>query len=188
MAWSLAATRYHDGIVLQAGTAEGSARTAVSSGRWVAGVGSEGGDEDERLDVGVAGGGIRDHRPAVGVADEDDRAGDRRQHARQVGGVARDAAQRVGQGDHRVTLVLQPLGDRSPARGVGPGAVDEDDGRFRRGAFNVGAAGGAGHAEGHHDDERHHGRRSADKLLGGHGVSPCRTAERPTVAGHPTLS
>ena len=36
MAWSLVATRYHDGIVFHAGTPEGSVNAATENGRWVA--------------------------------------------------------------------------------------------------------------------------------------------------------
>lgn len=40
-------------------------------------VGDERGDVDQRLDVGVAGGGVGDDGAALGVADQDDRALDR---------------------------------------------------------------------------------------------------------------
>jgi hypothetical protein len=39
-------------------------------------VGDEGVDMHQRLDVGLAGGGVGDDRPTVGVADQQDRAAD----------------------------------------------------------------------------------------------------------------
>ena len=60
-----------------------------------------GGDVDEGLDVGVAGRGVGDDGAAVGVADEHDRAGDRREERAQVVGVRGDAAQRVGRARRR---------------------------------------------------------------------------------------
>jgi hypothetical protein len=41
MAWSSPATRYHDGIVFQAGGPEGSPRTAASSGRCSAAINAD---------------------------------------------------------------------------------------------------------------------------------------------------
>ena len=95
-------------------------------------VGREGGDVDQRLDVRVAGRGVGDHDAAVGVADEHDRAADRRQEAPEVGRVGGDAAQRVGGRDDLVAAVLELVDDAVPAGGVGEGAVDEDDGRLAR--------------------------------------------------------
>ena len=71
-------------------------------------VGGEGGDVDEGLDVGVAGGGVGDDGAAVGVAGEDDRSGDGVEDAGEVGGVVGQAAQRVGDTDDRVPLAFEP--------------------------------------------------------------------------------
>jgi len=73
---------------------------------------------------------LRADGAAVGVGDEHDRSLDRLQHARDVRGVTRRAAQLVGRGDDRVPAVLQAIGHGSEAGGVGEGAVDEDDRRL----------------------------------------------------------
>ena len=58
-------------------------------------------------------------------------------------GVGGEAAQRVGGGDDVVTGVFQLADDAVPARGLGEGAVDEDDrGGHDGGSFRV----EAGHA------------------------------------------
>ena len=83
---------------------------------------------------GVADGGVGHHHPAVRVADEHDRAGDRREEVAEVLRVDGQSAQRVGRGDHRVPLALQLLDDTAPAGCVGERAVDEDDRRLRAAA------------------------------------------------------
>ena len=55
-------------------------------------VGGEGGDVDQADDVVGVGGGVGDHRTAVGVADGKDRARNLLEQAGDVGGVDGDAA------------------------------------------------------------------------------------------------
>ena len=62
------------------------------------------------------------------MAGDHDRAGQAVQDAAQVVDVLLQAAQRVRDGDDRVAAALE-LGDHAvPARGLGEGAVYEDDG------------------------------------------------------------
>src|SRR5690606_30189455 len=91
-------------------------------------LGGERGDVHETDDRVVVRGGLGDHDPAVGVPDEQDGPSDRPDDVADVGGVAGDAAQRVGHGDDVEVLLLQLLDDAVPAGGLGEGAVDEDDG------------------------------------------------------------
>ena len=51
-----------------------------------------------------------------------------REDGRDVGGVERDAAQRIGGGDDLDAARLQPLDHAVPAGAVGEGAVHEHDG------------------------------------------------------------
>jgi hypothetical protein len=55
--------------------------------------GDEGVHVDQRLDVGIAGGGVGDDGATVGVADQDDRPGDGLEVIGQVSGVVAEAAQ-----------------------------------------------------------------------------------------------
>ena len=68
---------------------------ALDLAQTLAFVRGEGGDEDEADDVRGIGRGVRDHRTSVRVADREDRARDLLEIAGEVGGVERDAAQRV---------------------------------------------------------------------------------------------
>ena len=61
----------------------------------------EGVDIDQRLHVGVSGGGVGDDGPTVGVPHQDDGARDGAEEVSQVGGVAGEAAERVGRGVRR---------------------------------------------------------------------------------------
>ena len=68
------------------------------------------------------------------MADQDHRSGVL-DDARDVGGVAREVAERVRGRDDRVAAVLQPVGHVREPGGVGERAVHEHDrglGRFRR--------------------------------------------------------
>jgi hypothetical protein len=91
----------------------------------LAGVGREGGDVDERLDVGVVAG-LGDDGPAVGVADEDGvlvliehPAGD--------GDVVGERDRRVLYDGDLVTGLAQDAIDGLPAGAVDEAAVDEND-------------------------------------------------------------
>ena len=64
-------------------------------------------DVDQRLHVAVAGGGVGDDRPAVGVADQDDGAADGVQEGGDGGGVVGQAPQRVGRGVDGVAGTLR---------------------------------------------------------------------------------
>lgn len=96
--------------------------------------GDEAGDVDQGPDVGVRGGGVGDHRAAVGVADQHQGAVDRGQVAGDVGRVAGEAPQGVGDGAYRIAVLAQPLYHRGPAGGIRPRSMDEDDGRLRGGS------------------------------------------------------
>jgi hypothetical protein len=65
------------------------------------------------------------------VTDEDDRAVDLVDEARDVRGVVGEAAQRVRGCEDGQVASLQLLHDGCPVRRVGEGAMDEDDGRGR---------------------------------------------------------
>ena len=98
-------------------------------------VGREGGHVDQADDVLAAGGGVADHRTAVGVPDGEDGTGDLVEHAGDVRAVGGDAAQRVGGGDHLDSVGLEALDDAVPAGAVGEGAVDEHDGERSSGCW-----------------------------------------------------
>jgi hypothetical protein len=87
----------------------------------------EGGDEDEADDVLRAGGGVRDNRAAVGVADGEDRPRDLLEKRRDVGRVMSDAAERVRGRRYLHVRGQEALDHAVPARSVREGAVDEDD-------------------------------------------------------------
>jgi len=98
------------------GGAEGAAREPVGQlESGLAGVGGEPGDVDQGLDAWVAAGGVGDYRAAVGVADQDDRSSHGVHYGADVGGVAGQAAQRVGGCDHRVAVASQPGNHAVPA-------------------------------------------------------------------------
>jgi hypothetical protein len=52
------------------------------------------------------------------------------QYVPEVGGVVRNATQRISHGDRRHGLRLQPFDDAVPAGGFGKGTVDEHHGRL----------------------------------------------------------
>jgi hypothetical protein len=88
-------------------------------------------DVHERLDVGVAAGGVGDHHSAIGVPNEDHWPLDGREELAQVLGVGGRSAQRVGERDDRVAVADQATGDGVPAAGVGEGSMDQNDGGLR---------------------------------------------------------
>jgi hypothetical protein len=98
--------------------------------RGLAVLGRERADVDEGGYLVTVGGGLGDHHAAIGVADQDHGCPDAGEHVPEVGGVTRNAAQRIGDGDRAYGLRLQLLDDAVPAGGFGEGAVHEDDGRF----------------------------------------------------------
>jgi hypothetical protein len=63
------------------------------------------------------------------VANQQHRTGDLIDAAGGVGGVGRDAAQRIGGRNDGDPSRLQALDDAGPTRAIGKGAVDEDDGQ-----------------------------------------------------------
>src|SRR5271165_4392708 len=75
------------------------------------------------LDVRVAGGGVGDDHPAIGMADQDDRPADGLEEVGQGGGVVDQAAQRVRRGVDGVSVALQAPYDGVPAGAVSPRAV-----------------------------------------------------------------
>jgi hypothetical protein len=64
------------------------------------------------------------------VAGQHDGPPDAVEQVRDGGGVRAEAAERVGRGDDAVTGGVKPPDDAVPTRGLGEGAVDEDDGRL----------------------------------------------------------
>ena len=88
----------------------------------------EGGDEVQADDVPGLARGVRDHRTCVGVADREHGAWNPVEEARDVGGVMRDAAQRIRGCCHLHDRSLQAFDHAVPARSVGEGAVDENGG------------------------------------------------------------
>jgi hypothetical protein len=93
----------------------------------LAGVRREAVDVDESGDLARIGRDVRDHGAAVGVGAEEDWPVDRPDDVADGLGIAREASQRVGGGDHVVAGALEGLDDLVPARGLGEGAVDEND-------------------------------------------------------------
>jgi hypothetical protein len=85
-------------------------------------------DVHEPHDLAGVGVDVGDHHAAVGVGGEHDRAVDRADQIAERRGVGGEAAKRVCRRDHRVTRVEQRIDDGVPARGLGEGAVDENDG------------------------------------------------------------
>jgi hypothetical protein len=83
---------------------------------------------DEPDDFAGVGRDVGDHRSAVGVGGEHDGPVDRTDDVGNSRGVRGEAAQRVGRGHHRISRVEQGIDDAVPARGVGEGAVDKNDG------------------------------------------------------------
>jgi hypothetical protein len=96
----------------------------------LAAIRGERGEVDERLDVGVAAGGLRDHGAAVGVTDNDLGALDAVEEAADGRGVELQAEQRVRCGADGVAVAAQPVDDRVEARRVGERAVHEHDRRL----------------------------------------------------------
>src|SRR6185437_16524322 len=84
---------------------------------------------DERLDLLVANRGGGDHIASVGVADEHDRPAEGSQVLGQVGGVAREIAQRVTESDGGVPTALQGADLGIEPRRVSPCTVNEDNRR-----------------------------------------------------------
>ena len=77
----------------------------------------------------IAVGGVGDDRAAVGMTDENDRAGNRIEDRRYVGGIAAHAAQRVWSRDHVVSLGEQQFENRFPVgRRLSACAMHQDDG------------------------------------------------------------
>jgi hypothetical protein len=81
-------------------------------------------DEDQPDRVGSARPRDRDHRSAVGVADQEHRAVNLAGVARDVLGVMRQPAERVRRRQHRQVVRLQILDYWHPERGVGKAAVN----------------------------------------------------------------
>lgn len=96
--------------------------------RALAGVRGERRDVDQRAHGLQARRRLGDHHAAVGVADEDDRPADALDHVAHVGGVPGQSAQRVGDGDGGQAAAVQARDDAVPARRLGEGPVDQDDG------------------------------------------------------------
>src|SRR5690606_41510333 len=67
------------------------------------------------------------------VPDEHDRSAEGGDDVAHIGGVSREAAQRVGDGDGGDAVTLQACDDAVPGGGLGEGAVHEDDGGLLRG-------------------------------------------------------
>jgi hypothetical protein len=105
----------------------------------LAAIRGERGEVDERLDVGVAAGGLRDHSAAVGVTDEDLGALDAVEETADGRGVELQVDQRVRCGADGVAVAAQPVDDRVEARRVGERAVHEHDRRL--GGCGVAAGG-----------------------------------------------
>jgi hypothetical protein len=61
------------------------------------------------------------------VRGQHDRSVDRPDQVADRGRIGGEPAQRVGRGDHRVTSARQRIDDAVPARGLGEGAVNEND-------------------------------------------------------------
>jgi|SoiMethySBSTD1v2_1073268.scaffolds.fasta_scaffold116452_3 hypothetical protein len=66
-------------------------------------------------------------RAAVGVGDEHDRPVDGADEVAHGSRAARDAAQRIGGGDHTVAVGHERIDHPLPARRLGECAVDEND-------------------------------------------------------------
>src|SRR3984893_5729036 len=96
-------------------------------------VGSEGSDVDERLHVRDADGRVGDHRAAIGVANENDRTGDRLQDAMDVFGVGGKPTQRVCRCDHRKATTFEVRDFLVPSGRVRPATVHEHDRRLGTG-------------------------------------------------------
>jgi hypothetical protein len=90
--------------------------------------GRQGVDVDEGLDLVIAGGGVGDDLPAVGVPDQDDRAGDAVQEVGQVGRVVGQPLEGVRWRVHGVPVSLQALDNGVPAAAVSPRPVLQHDG------------------------------------------------------------
>ena len=86
----------------------------------------EGRDVDERRHVGI-GASLGDHRPAVGVADENDRLALRVDDALGRGHVAFERQRRILDDADVVAVLLQDVVDALPAGAVHETAVNEND-------------------------------------------------------------
>ncbi|MNE54208.1 hypothetical protein D3C80_1489720 [compost metagenome] len=92
------------------------------------GVGREGGDEDQGRDIGQVAG-LGQHRPAVGMTDQNDRPFLLRHHLAHSFGVVGQRGQRHVDGVQRGVAPPRQFGDHlAPVGGAAPEAVDEDDG------------------------------------------------------------
>ena len=104
-------------------------RAAFDLGEALPFLGSEGGDVDQADDVPGSGGGVGDHRTAVGVADDQHRAAHLVEEAGEVGGVTGEATQWIGRGRHLHPCFLQPLNHARPAGRISKSAMHEYDGQ-----------------------------------------------------------
>ncbi|MNL32731.1 hypothetical protein D3C87_1546030 [compost metagenome] len=94
---------------------------------------------------------ITDDVAAIGMADQYHRRVNARQQCRNCRAIAFDAAQWVGGGNHRVTIILENLHHPIPARCIGRGTVDEHD----RGLFSL-CPGVCTHTQADGDGQRGH--------------------------------
>ncbi|MNT25178.1 hypothetical protein D3C72_1606850 [compost metagenome] len=93
-----------------------------------AGIRREGGDEDQGRDIGQIAR-LRQHRPAIGVPDQDDRSLLLSHHLAHPLGVVGQRGQRHVDGVQRAVASPRQFGDDlAPVGGAAPEAVDEDDG------------------------------------------------------------
>jgi hypothetical protein len=86
----------------------------------------EGRDVDEARDI-LRFAGFGDDDAAIGMADKDRRPVLPREHALRGGNILGKSRQRVLNDAYREAAFGQDVGNTSPARPVGPGAMDEDD-------------------------------------------------------------
>jgi hypothetical protein len=186
---------FHRGLVALAGRIlerhQGRAQDRVLRGggdvaQDLALVRGKGRDEDEPDNVLGVSGGVGDDRAAVGVPDEEHRAGDLADPTGGVGGVVGDAPQRIGRGDDRDTRRLQPFDDPAPTRAIGKRTVHEHN---REGSS---ARGGGRSGNGHdgfllgRDGGRFAARHGRSRSVSGHSEAGSRAGEGRTSNGEPT--
>src|SRR5262249_8574025 len=89
-------------------------------------VGSEARDVHEPDHL-LRGAGDRDHRAAVGMADEHHRPVELVDQSLEIGGVVREPAKRICRRDHGVLVTVEEVVHRAPTRSVSEGAVNENN-------------------------------------------------------------
>ena len=99
-------------------------------GRGFTRVRSKCGDINQRFDIVCITGRVRNNLATIGMPDKDDRPLNVVHHRRDVSRITRNTAQRIRGSNDIVSILLQDPGNAIPARRVGKGTMNQDNGRL----------------------------------------------------------